>query len=505
MMTSTSFSLTQIRLKLTKINRGPSHPQTGPSHPHPLSPIIGRGVTNAISPRSFSPDGTPLPIMGEGGRGVGVREGDREKVYYLFTFNPSNDMALAANSLVYLPPRNIMQMEEDLALLPLWWCEEGDYIFTVTKELWRVGAGYSLQKIDRDGDGTYRSVVGEGVIPCPWGWSRSIRAEFARIGVPLSLLPTEDDIERYRSLSSRAFAAEYIHQFLDDADREGWGNLLVGRGMRVENTPGPPPPHPLSPVIGRGVTNALSHAAQSGDASIRMVFPPNHGGGAGGEGPEESLIFKTLWSSSGRGVFVYHPDKPFNMKRVEASIRNQGGILVDDFYEDKLLDFALEFSLTDTDIEFLGYSVFEASESGNYGGNIVASQSYLRDRILSTGISEEFFDRVVESSLIHLRTMLLGRYTGVLGIDMLICRHEGQVKLHPCIEINLRRNMGILAIDVYKRLGDNANAILAGNAEHGFRAVVAPYPPSPSPMIGRGSTIRTDSQSRGSLLLIRMG
>ena len=348
-------------------------------------------------------------------------------------------MALATNSLSYFPPRHIQQMEEDLALLPLWWAEEGDCVLTPYNAIYRVGTNRTLELQDI-------SVLSSLVASSKdfyslfniWGWSLALRHRLLHLGVPEAFLPTKEQLADIRTLSSRAFAAEYIHQLFDDADHEGWNTHLVGRGMRV-----------------------LNSFTEPGEAdSSFFIF-------------HSSFIFKTLWSSSGRGVFVYTPNTPFNTDRVSSAIRNQGGILIDDFYEDKLLDFALEFETTDAGTRFLGYSIFEASSAGSYGGNIVAPQPYLRERILSTGISEELLDKVISYTTHRLGSLLAGRYQGVFGVDMLICRHEGKTMLHPCIEINLRRNMGILAIDVYKRLSDNANSILAGDPNHGFCAQVS--------------------------------
>ena len=38
---------------------------------------------------------------------------------FLLIFNPSNDMALAADAQMYVPPRNVRQMEKDLELLEI--------------------------------------------------------------------------------------------------------------------------------------------------------------------------------------------------------------------------------------------------------------------------------------------------------------------------------------------------------------------------------------------------
>lgn len=42
-------------------------------------------------------------------------------------------------------------------------------------------------------------------------------------------------------------------------------------------------------------------------------------------------------------------------------------------------------------------------------------------------------------------------YAGYLGVDMMICREGENFLVHPCVEINLRMNMGVVARLFYDR------------------------------------------------------
>ena len=43
-------------------------------------------------------------------------------------------------------------------------------------------------------------------------------------------------------------------------------------------------------------------------------------------------------------------------------------------------------------------------------------------------------------------------YRGVLGVDMMVCKATDEsFKLHPCVEVNLRMNMGVVARFFYER------------------------------------------------------
>ena len=89
-------------------------------------------------------------------------------------FNPSNDMALAANLRQYFPPKRIQQMEDDLANLANLW-EEG-----------------------------------------PWGWSLATKQRYIRLGIPENELPTDEWLMALRLLSSRQFGVSYYKK-LDEA------------------------------------------------------------------------------------------------------------------------------------------------------------------------------------------------------------------------------------------------------------------------------------------------
>lgn len=342
-------------------------------------------------------------------------------------FNPSNDMALAANVRQYLPPKRIQQMEADLADLAQVW--EGTRF-----------AG-------------------------PWGWSLATKQRYRHMDIADDLLPSDEWLAQLRALSSRQFACEYIHHLLADlsSTHPNTSPLLLGHEMHWLQA-GKPLAHEMRP------SSAVSPLTSS-------PFP---------------LILKLPWSSSGRGVFVLPPDAP--LSTLHSKLSTQTGFLVDRFYADKTLDFAMEFFIhpdespnhsagTAPQVEFLGYSVFQASDHGTYGFNYVESQDELLRRIIgepngndgrdglngqdgSIGQIEELLDALVAYHKVHLaRTS----YRGPLGIDML---KTADGHIHPCLEINFRLNMGILALLLHQRLGSHATAQLTPPRPAGFAARV---------------------------------
>ena len=175
-------------------------------------------------------------------------------------------------------------------------------------------------------------------------------------------------------------------------------------------------------------------------------------------------IFKSPWSSSGRGVFVGNGCGERTNARLQGFLSSQGGFVMERFYEDKMLDFAMEFFIhPDHTVRFLGYSVFTTGEHGAYGYNYVESQEHLLRRI---DADAAFLRRLIDYHKTHLSAIA---YHGPVGIDML---KTADGSIHPCLEINLRLNMGILALLLFERYGEHATVDLTPLRPHGFQAII---------------------------------
>lgn len=255
----------------------------------------------------------------------------------------------------------------------------------------------------------------------PWGWSLATKQRYKQMGVPEKELPTDEWLNHYRQLSSRKFACTYIKEMLQELNDP----RLLGSQMKFCKTL----PAPVS----------------------------------------DTHIYKSPWSSSGRGVFVGSLNDEATQKRLQGYLNTQGGFVMDKFYANKVLDFAMEFMINDDGngnekVTFLGYSVFNAADSGAYGYNYVESQANLKARI---SIDNALLNSLITYHKTHLANI---GYHGPVGIDMLLCS-DGTI--HPCIEINLRMNMGILAIKLWERFQQERMTInLTPPRAHGFQAKI---------------------------------
>lgn len=107
-------------------------------------------------------------------------------------FNPENDLALAAGTANFTPPKNVVAFRNALAALPAWLADEGDNIYAPgLDESWLRRAGLSVG-LRHEGE------------PAPWGWSANAVARFRALGIEGPF----PDTERHRLLSHRRSALD---------------------------------------------------------------------------------------------------------------------------------------------------------------------------------------------------------------------------------------------------------------------------------------------------------
>ena len=344
----------------------------------------------------------------------------------LHIFNPEHDIALAANLSNFTAPHAGRQLRNDLGFLPALWAQEGDQILVQHEEsalkayhrvchrLVKLGVTDGLPSVNPQFTAAKTAVYRQETDSIqPWGWDRAIRRELERMGMDASLLPADAQLEQIRQLSHRRTSAQLLPQL----QMEG----TVGEAFECTTI-----------------------------EQVEELFQ-RYG----------RLVLKAPWSSSGRGVrfcdaarLVNSEERIVNNDAQMAWVRNviasQGSIMVEPYYN-KVKDFGMEFeAAADGTIRYLGLSLFH-TVNGAYVGNILATESVKRDMI-SRYIPVCLLDSVKQTITDQLR---LPGYVGPFGIDMMIVKHPLTSHLspltsylHPCVEINLRRTMGHVALSI---------------------------------------------------------
>lgn len=341
-------------------------------------------------------------------------------------FNPENDLALADGNSNYCPPPAARAIARDLAALPLWFAASDDCVLVPSHE----HLAYAANMLE------YFTLPTAAVQPslahitavAPWGWSAQMRRRLQAMGVDDSLLPTPFVLEQLRTLSNRRVAIELLQ-------------ALRSAGVDTPEIP----LYLSSPADVAAFINSLPRS-----------------------------VVKAPWSGSGKGI-------AWGIGRVEVPvehfykgvIKRQGGVVCEPFL-DKVVDFAMEFSASHGEVSFAGYSLFVCN-GGAYSGNILAPDAAIED-FLCNYIEQDVLEKVKVVLTVELSRLLnpIG-YCGFLGVDMLVYRSAEGYRLNPCVELNLRMNMGAVSriffdnfvadssrgsfsVSFYKRAGDALDA-----------------------------------------------
>ena len=323
-------------------------------------------------------------------------------------FNPEHDIALAANLSNFTAPHAGRQLRHDLGFLPALWAADGDKVLVDDVELARrsldrvahavrTGLNGSLLRGNRE-FAPWKQGVCSVETACfePWGWNRALKGRLERVGADERLLPSDACLDDIRLLSHRRTAAALLPQ------------------LRREGTVG----------------EVFECRSQEEVAALTERFG--------------CVVLKAPWSSSGRGLRFVSSETPLT-PHVSGWLNNlfdaQGAVMVEPYYN-KVKDFGMEFECSDDGVvRYLGLSLFHTS-NGAYKGNILATENVKRS-MLSRYLSMDLIDSVKQDICERLSSLLKGRYAGPLGIDMMVCAPGA---LHPCVEINLRRTMGHVAL-----------------------------------------------------------
>jgi hypothetical protein len=303
-------------------------------------------------------------------------------------FNPGHETAVLNGSKFYRPAANVLKMQEDLASLPVWYAAPDDSVLLPHQDI-------------------PQQMRNEQV--AFWGISPQSIHFFEKLNEQYDLqlkIPTWK--EEYRFLGSR-FASQQVLAYLIDAIPAIEKNIL--------------------PQFFSGIDEIENHLIQS----------------------KEKQLLKSPYSSSGRGLVWLPPGELARSERqiIGGMLKKQSRVSIEKAL-DKQLDFSMHFENTpEGKTKFIGYSVFQTNAKGVYEKSLLANQNALEKQITAFINKDLLF--MVQSTINNIINKSYSPiYEGNIGVDMLIYRSENQHKLHPCVEINMRKSMGYLAIRLFE-------------------------------------------------------
>lgn len=320
----------------------------------------------------------------------------------IYLFNPENDMALANFTPYYKAPTEIIQMSKDLSVLPAWYAPQGSIIKLDSlsqADLLKEQCPFPELIPQVEWSDSWENVPYR-----PWGWNPSLLHALQMAGISSQYLLSNEQMEKLRFLSGRQRCVEVLESFPAM-------NHLCGQA-----------------TICNSITQVKELVSSIGEC-----------------------ILKAPWSGSGRGLVRISPTNwtPSVEGWLARTLRVQKEIMVEPLYN-KEKDFAMEFYAERGNIHFVGYSLFETDSHGNYKTNILLSDARIEEVLLRYIPSPVLQDTCLILKK-KLSEILSKDYQGYLGVDMMICQSPDGYSLHPCVEINLRMNMGIVSHIIFER------------------------------------------------------
>lgn len=322
------------------------------------------------------------------------------KIHY---FNPGHETAVQNGSPYYMAPANVVAMQQELSYLPAWYGNAGDIVLVhgnneyysfLSKNIPNLPSAVTEKELTAYPDS---EVSLWGISPQAIHYFSELNREY---DINLNIPQWHD---KYLYLNSRQNAKDCLTEIIKDIPQ-------------IETS-----------IIPTFCTNLE-------DIDL-FVSKSDH-----------KLLAKAPYSSSGRGL-LWLPDT--GLTRTEKQIlhgilKKQGSVSIEKILN-KTLDFAMEFLADGTgNTDFAGYSLFETNSKGGYSFNYINSQEY---------IEKELSQYLPITLLKDVRQVLTGiingkfkSYKGCIGVDMMIYSESSRYHLHPCVEINMRYNMGYLTL-----------------------------------------------------------
>ena len=166
------------------------------------------------------------------------------------------------------------------------------------------------------------------------------------------------------------------------------------------------------------------------------------------EVPKEGRwVAKLDFSSSGRGVFF-----PKSIPELREMLRRHQELYLEPWL-DRVADRGYEFVRhPDGGIEYVGVHLFTTGQ-GRYGASLVAPREVVLEQLRrqpTTPSQKEYVAHLLE----RLRGYDFHSYAGPFGIDTVVWRDGDHLRLAPSVEINLRRTMGHVALELSRRYAE---------------------------------------------------
>lgn len=325
-------------------------------------------------------------------------------------FNPGHETAVHNASPYYTAPANIARMQQELAYLPAWYGLKNDVVlvFDSSNQDFFNYISDNLEYIPKPiTQGELGDFSGSEI--SLWGISPQAIYVFDELKKGFNVeLDYPEWRDEFKYLNSRLSAKDCLEKL-------------------IKNT--------------QGISSNITPCFCDNLADIEAIVNES----------DARYLAKAPYSSSGRGLLWLPVTGLTRTERqiLHGILKKQGSVSIERVL-DKQTDFAMEFICDGMGgISFEGYSLFKTNGKGAYSGNYIGGQDCIKNYL--TGYLPPSLLEEVKNTLSEiLRDRYASLYKGCIGVDMLIYRENDKSLLHPCLEINMRYNMGYLALKLYE-------------------------------------------------------
>lgn len=347
----------------------------------------------------------------------------KANVYY---FNPTCELAVANGSFSYMPPLLLQEMEGNLSMLPFIFGTSIDYVLTdqlPTPDfiLKLQDSGFVLpnfvifSELEVLPDHALKSIQ-------PWGWSPSVHFKLKSLKEKCTdefkESPVFDWKNEHRLIYERKSSLEFLKKITSNASPEWFiSNSLIGE---------------------------IVYSCNEIEDKVQKLG---------------KIVLKSPMSSSGRGIQIIRQPKlnEANKQWISGILKQQKYLIAEPFLE-KFMDLSFQFQVfSKTSIEYVGYSIFETNTNGQYRGTVINPDLEVILPEFNVGKIKEMIESSAQMILEELRDSVYSNsYQGYLGVDSMLFKEDGKVRIQPVIEINSRMNMGILTMLLEKNIHPEA-------------------------------------------------
>ncbi len=384
----------------------------------PLTPSRAKGIGFQVEARRRA--GLPEDFISE----LGVYSHSKGRTPDVYLFNPACEAEIAYGKPGLQLPKPVRQLAGDLASLMMLAARQDDVVIVPQ----RPGTEFlaSMQAVGCD--------IPEFVEGCeqlakrsigslrPWGWSPDSRACLAPLLSQLEAQRRPIGDELPVELFSKAWSAKLLRDWLATQSDNDW----------------------LCPPEVCGV------ACDSADAVIAQIAAI----AADGYGV---AVIKAIYGASGQNAVRVHGTELDDNQRgwLKRILAAQGAVVVEPWL-DGLLDFSVHADLRpDSSVSSHGIVRLLTDGRGQYRGAVIGRFVDGLDTDVIRGLYRDtprLLHRLFDDIFAKIAGTVEASVPMPLGIDGLVYRHAGEVRLKPIIEINPRYTMGRLALELNKRL-----------------------------------------------------